>query len=215
MSEQTQPENAPANEQGNKRAVIEPPGPNRLSRLILTGFMGAGKSTVGAILARDLGWRFIDLDDVIEASAKRTVAEIFREFGEAHFRECERQAVEQLGREEKIVLALGGGAVENESTRTLLIDSPGNCLVFLDAPLPELLERCAINEKTGDEKTGEVKVRPLLADPEALEDRHSRRLPHYRAAHLTVETTGLAPETVADRVLERISIAWQIETKGR
>jgi shikimate kinase len=56
---------------------------HRLSRLILTGFMGAGKSTVGAILARELGWRFIDLDDVIEASAERTVAEIFRDHGEA------------------------------------------------------------------------------------------------------------------------------------
>jgi shikimate kinase len=53
----------------------------QLSRLILTGFMGAGKSTVGAILARDLGWRFIDLDHVIEANSQRTVAEIFRDYG--------------------------------------------------------------------------------------------------------------------------------------
>ncbi len=67
---------------------VEPTGiPQRLSRLILTGFMGAGKSTVGAILAREMGWRFIDLDDVIEASSKRTVAEIFRELGEPSFRE--------------------------------------------------------------------------------------------------------------------------------
>ncbi len=112
-------------------SVSQPGTQQRLSRLILTGFMGAGKSTVGAILARDLGWRFIDLDDVIEASSKRTVAEIFRDLGEANFREQERQAVRQLSTEEKIVLALGGGTVEDESTRSLLLHSPGNCLVFL------------------------------------------------------------------------------------
>jgi shikimate kinase len=177
----------------------------RLSRLILTGFMGAGKSTVGAILARELGWKFIDLDDIIEASSKRTIAEIFREHGEANFREQERQAVRQVSAEEKIVLALGGGTVEDESTRSLLLHSPGNCLVFLKAELPELLSRCTV----------EGKVRPLLAAADSLEARHNRRLPHYRTAHVTVETTGLAPQGVAQRVLERVSIQWLIEAGKR
>ncbi len=177
----------------------------RLSRLILTGFMGAGKSTVGAILARDLGWRFIDLDDVIEASSQRTVAEIFRDYGEAEFRRRERQAVEQLSNQEQIVLALGGGAVEDESTRSLLIHPPDNCLVFLEAPLPELLARCTV----------EGKVRPLLAAPETLAARHHRRLPHYRAAHVTVVTTGLTPQAVADQVLERVSIRWLVDVRRR
>jgi shikimate kinase len=174
-----------------------------LSRLILTGFMGAGKSTVGAILARDLGWRFIDLDHMIEASCQRTVAEIFRDHGEATFRERERQAVQQLSSEERIVLALGGGTIEDEFTRSLLIDSPGNCLVFLEAELPDLLARCAL----------EGKIRPLLGAPEAFEARHNRRLPHYRAAHLTVMTTGLAPRGVADRVLEQANIQWLIAVR--
>jgi shikimate kinase len=177
----------------------------RLSRLILTGFMGAGKSTVGAILARDLGWRFLDLDAAIEASSKLTVAEIFRDHGEANFRDRERQAVQQLNTEEKIVLALGGGTVEDKSTRSLLIDSPGNCLVFLAAELPELMARCTV----------EGKVRPLLAAPEALEARHARRLPHYRAAHVTVTTTGLTPQLVADRVRELVSVHWLIDAKER
>jgi shikimate kinase len=162
-----------------------------VTRLILTGFMGAGKSTVGAILARDLGWQFIDLDEVIEASSQSTVAEIFRNQGEAGFREWERQAVRHIGNQEQAVVALGGGTVEDESSRTLLIETPGNCLVFLDAELPELVARC----------TREGKVRPLLAAPESLAARHERRLPHYRAAHLTVATTGLAPRAVADQVL--------------
>jgi shikimate kinase len=160
------------------------------SRLILTGFMGAGKSTVGAILASDLGWQFLDLDDVIEASSGLTVPEIFRDHGEANFRERERQALLKLNDQDKLVLALGGGAIESGPTRELLFETPGNCLVFLEAPLPELLARCRV----------EGKVRPLLAEPEALEERLDRRLPHYRNAHITVITTGLAPQQVADRV---------------
>ena len=162
-----------------------------VSRLILTGFMGAGKSTVGPILARELGWKFLDLDDVIEATSQRTVAEIFRDYGEADFRRRERHAVLHLIGQEEIVLALGGGTVEDESTRSLLIQSPGNCVVFLHAELPELVARCTVEGKT----------RPLLSTTESLEHRHNRRLPHYRTAHLTVTTTGLGPEEVADRVL--------------
>src|SRR6202453_3628339 len=90
-----------------------------VSRLILTGFMGAGKSTVGPILARELGWKFVDLDDVIEASSQLKVAEIFREFGEAEFRQRERQAVLTFIGQAEIVLALGGGTVEDESPRSL------------------------------------------------------------------------------------------------
>jgi shikimate kinase len=177
----------------------------QLSRLILTGFMGAGKSTVGAILARDLGWRFIDLDDVIEANSRRTVAEIFRDYGEAEFRARERQAVLQLSGEEKIVLALGGGTVEDESTRSLLIHSPGNCLVFLHSELTDLLARCTVDGKT----------RPLLAAPDAMEARHNQRLPHYQEAHLTVTTTGLAPQDVADRVRTHVSRQWLVEAGKR
>ena len=183
----------------------KPAGRRRLSRLILTGFMGAGKSTVGAILARELGWRFIDLDDVIEAASQRTVAEIFRDHGEAEFRRREQQAVEQISNQEQIVLALGGGTVEDESTRSLLIHPPENCLVFLEAPLSELLARCTVKGK----------VRPLLAEPAALEARHNRRLPHYRAAHITVTTAGLAPQAVADRVLEQVVTLWLVDAGTR
>jgi shikimate kinase len=165
--------------------------------------MGAGKSTVGKIVARNMGWKFVDLDHVIEASSQRTVAEIFREYGEAEFRRREQDAVQQLNNEEQIVLALGGGTVEDESTRSLLVHSPGNCVVFLHAELPELLARC----------TAEGKTRPLLTAPEAVESRHARRLPHYQAAHVTVTTSGLAPQEVADRVLAEVSLLRQVEIR--
>ena len=191
--------------QAQQRAATEPGARQQLSRLILTGFMGAGKSTVGAILAREMGWRFIDLDDVIEATSQRTIADIFRDYGEADFRRREREAVEQLSNQEQVVLALGGGAVEDESIRSLLLQPPDNCLVFLEAPLPELLARCTVG----------AKIRPLLAEPDALAARHTRRLPYYRTAHVTVATNGLAPQAVADRVLEHVSILWLVNPGKR
>jgi shikimate kinase len=177
----------------------------RLSRLVLTGFMGAGKSTVGAILARSLGWRFLDLDAVIEATSKLTVGEIFTQHGEAVFRQRERRALEDLSQEHALVLALGGGTLENESSRTLLTHSPETSLVFLEGRLTDLIARC----------TAEGKVRPLLAAPEVMEARHERRLPYYRLAHVTVLTTGLEPHQVADQVIASISARWQVERRTK
>ncbi len=162
--------------------------------------MGAGKSTVGACLAEIIGWRFIDLDKVIEAGCAQTVAQIFRERGEAFFRAKERQAIEELSGEERIVLALGGGAVEDKLILAGVLNWPETCMVFLDAPLPELLARI----------WGESHTRPLLTSPEDLHLRHQRRLPLYRAAHLTVVTTGLTPPVVAANVMESVSRRWSI-----
>jgi shikimate kinase len=176
-----------------------------ISRLILTGFMGAGKSTVGAILAHDLGWKFHDLDRVIEAASRSTVAEIFKNHGEPEFRRRELAAVRHVSLEEDVVVALGGGAIEDQASRTLLLSSPGNCLVFLHGELEDLIARC----------TAEGKTRPLLADLDALAARHARRLPYYRAAHITVTTTGLTPQEVANHVLAQVSQEWQIEVRKR
>src|ERR1700753_306154 len=177
----------------------------QLSRLILTGFMGAGKSTVGPILAQNLGWNFVDLDHVIEAGSQSSLAAIFRNHGEAEFRRREFEALQQVNQEKEVVLALGGGAIESESARALIHQTPGNCLIFLDGELDDLLARC---------NTGGA-IRPLLADPEALRARHARRLPYYRTAHITVATTGLTPHEVANHVLARVSRDWLIEVRNR
>jgi shikimate kinase len=177
----------------------------QVSRLILTGFMGAGKSTVGPILAQNLGWRFLDLDHVIEAGSQSTIADIFRNHGESEFRRREFEALQQVSQENEVVLALGGGAIESESARALLHQASGNCLIFLDGDLDDLLARC---------NPGGA-IRPLLADQEALRARHARRLPHYRSAHITVSTTGLTPNEVANHVLARVSRDWLIEVRNR
>lgn len=170
------------------------PLPPQIRRIVLIGFMGAGKSTVGALLAGKLGWDFVDADAEIEARAGMTIAAIFAEQGEPAFRALEAQAIRDLSRREKLVLALGGGALEMESTRALWNRIGHTCVVFLNAPLEVLVERCLAQPGAAE--------RPVLADRDRLLRRFEARLPHYRAAHITIATEGLNPAQVAERILE-------------
>jgi len=167
-----------------------------LSRIVLTGFMGAGKTTVGAILARRLGWDFVDSDRIVEARAGCTIGEIFSREGEQAFREKEAAAIRDIAKSEHLVIGLGGGAVEAAATREFLSSLSDTLIVFLEAPLETLLARCAGHE--------DGPVRPVLADRDRLSERWSRRLPWYAQAHLTVETGGLSPEEVADWIIRRL-----------
>src|ERR1039458_10313852 len=88
-----------------------PAAPSR--RIVLTGFMGSGKTTVGPLVASRLGWSFVDVDDAIEAEAGTTIAELFARHGEQAFRERERAAIARLAAGDGLVLALGGGAIEH------------------------------------------------------------------------------------------------------
>jgi shikimate kinase len=160
-------------------------------RIVLTGFMGSGKSTVGPLVARRLGWNFIDVDDVIEAEAGATIAELFRRHGEAAFRERERATIESLAAADSLVLALGGGAIEHPATRSLLITAPGTLLVHLEVKLATTLTRCR----------GTERIRPVLADQVNLESRYQRRLPLYREAHVSIAVDALKPRQVVDAIL--------------
>jgi shikimate kinase len=175
----------------------------RVARIVLVGFMGAGKSTVGPLLAARLGFQFIDADQHLEREAGLTVAEIFESQGEAAFRRMEAETVRQLIRVSGLVLALGGGALEAESTRTALKDAPQTCVVFLDAPVDTLLSRCE-RPSAG----GTLAVRPLLAalreDRRLLEQKLSSRLEHYRDAHFTIATADLSPSQVAEEIVARL-----------
>src|SRR5437588_6883468 len=106
-----------------------------IRRIVLTGFMGSGKSTVGPLLARRLGWDFVDADDVIEAEAGMPIAEIFARHGEAAFRAREHAAIARLAAQDSLVLALGGGAIETTAIRETLLNSPGTLLVHLEVKL--------------------------------------------------------------------------------
>jgi shikimate kinase len=165
-------------------------------RIVLTGFMGAGKSTVGALLAERLGWRFLDSDTVIEARMGTTVAEIFSRHGEEAFRRLETETICDHCSVERLVLALGGGAVESSPIREALAGLDQTCVVFLDAPLEVMVARCIAQPGAAE--------RPVLADRERLSARLTARLPHYREAHLTVPTADLTPDAVVEIILEAL-----------
>lgn len=106
-----------------------------ISGIILTGFMGAGKTTVGALLASRLGWRFVDSDRVVEDRTGMSVAALFERRGESEFRQLEAEVIRETTEGGRIVLALGGGALESAATRDFLLSLAGWRMVFLDAPL--------------------------------------------------------------------------------
>ncbi|HET9182669.1 MAG TPA: shikimate kinase [Candidatus Angelobacter sp.] len=157
-------------------------------RVFLIGFMGAGKTSVGRVLAARLGWSFCDLDDVIERRERKTVAEIFATAGEAGFRRVEGDALRELlqdaSRSHDLVVALGGGTFAQPANRALLKNS-GAVTVLLEAPLEELRRRCGV-DKT---------VRPLARDAERFAELFELRRASYRLASHTVNTMG---KTVKD-----------------
>ena len=164
--------------------------PENVSRIVLTGFMGAGKTTVGRQLAAELCWEFLDLDTLIEQRTGLTVPQIFSDKGEAAFRRLESVALAvALGRK-KIVLALGGGTPERLTNRLLLEQTPGTLTVYLHAPLEVLTARC-LAQKGGAE-------RPVLANKTELAQRFADRMPHYkRLAAITIDTTSTSMKDTA------------------
>lgn len=153
--------------------------------------MGSGKSTVGPIIARRLGWSFVDVDEVIESDAGVTIAQLFARDGEDAFRDREQATIVRLATNKALVMALGGGAIERKETRNLLIETPDTLLVHLQVELATTMARCR----------GTEQIRPVLADLANLEMRYQRRLPLYRLAHANLAVDKLTPEQAAQEVL--------------
>ncbi|MDE1162824.1 MAG: shikimate kinase [Acidobacteriaceae bacterium] len=173
-----------------------------LERIVLAGFMGSGKSTIGRLLAAELGWSFVDLDTEIELVSGQTVPGLFAEHGEAYFRRVESDVLGKLLALRSTVIALGGGAPEIEANRELLEASADTCVVFLKAPFEVLFERCA--EQALDP---EATARPILANRDEAELRFARRAEHYHAiAHEIVETASLSATATVAHLLARLEL---------
>lgn len=162
-----------------------------LRRIVLTGFMGSGKSTVGPLVAVRLGWSFVDADDMIASEAGCSIPEIFQREGENAFRLRERATIASLLHGERLVLALGGGAIEDAETRARLLATPGTLVVHLEVKLETTLARCL----------GTEHLRPVLADDANLASRYNRRLPLYRTAHFSLNVDDLTPDEVAEAIV--------------
>ena len=158
--------------------------------IALVGLMGAGKSTVGRLLARRLDLPFADSDEEVERSAGMSITRIFDQLGETGFRDIEREAIGRLLDWIPKVIATGGGAFTDDVTRARLLDT---CFtVWLDAPVEILAQRTVRNGR-----------RPLLRGREAadaLERLSVERCPFYAKADLRLDCGDEPPQRIADRI---------------
>ena len=158
---------------------------------VLVGFMGAGKTTVGRIIAERLGQPFVDSDVLIEQRLGREIREIFATEGEAYFRELEHATVADLVRGPEAVVALGGGAAEDKRTRAVLRNAR---VVYLRVSYDEAMSRIRGNE-----------FRPLVSRPD-LDKVFQRRLPVYEdVSAFTIDTDGRHPDAIAREVLVELT----------
>jgi shikimate kinase len=163
--------------------------------IVLIGPPGAGKTTVGALLARELGVGFTDSDAIIEATAGKTVADIFIQDGEPEFRRLEREAVAAVLATGDAIIGLGGGAVMDSQTQASLA---GRRVVYLETSFPELARRVGLDQP-----------RPLLigTSPRAqLKSLLEQRLPVYEGlAWLTVGTDARDPADIAKEIVAAVT----------
>jgi shikimate kinase len=162
--------------------------PFQIGPILLVGFMGAGKSSVGAALASELGCSFIDLDAVVEENAGQPAAAIFGTEGEQRFRQIESEALDQVlstGTERRVI-ALGGGTYAQSGNRDRIARS-GALVVFLEVELEEAMRR------VGDF----VGTRPLAANREAFARLFEERRSAYGQAHVRTDTTNKPITTIA------------------
>jgi shikimate kinase len=164
-----------------------------MRRVVLIGFMGAGKTTVGRALAGRLGWDFCDLDELIEQREDQSIAQIFAACGEAGFRRIESATLRDLLQDNPaagdLVLALGGGAFVQKVNRDALA-AAGAITVLLEAPVEELRRRC----------TGEQKIRPLAREEERFNQLFAARRADYALARHRVQTLGKPVQQVTTEI---------------
>ena len=163
-----------------------------MKNIVLIGFMGTGKSCVGQILARLLGWQFIDLDEQVEQAIGMSIADYFARYGEAAFRDQESAAVAAVAAKSQVVLATGGGVVLRQQNIDRLKTT--GILVCLSASENEIVTRTQ-----GD------RLRPLLNRPDRLQvirDLLAVRQPQYRQADYWIETDGKPLAAVAAAILD-------------
>ncbi|MGA2764888.1 MAG: shikimate kinase [Spirochaetia bacterium] len=171
-------------------------------RIALIGFMGAGKTTVGKILARELGYDFVDTDDAIVRRAGAPIARIFQTQGEAAFRRLEAEALESLAGRLRTVIAAGGGAPAQESNRQ-----------FFRTRAATFHLRVSMENVRGRTRTPDGSVRPLLSQGDReVQALYDARLSIYEELGRSVETDGRTPLEVARQII--LQLEGPTESRG-
>ncbi len=167
--------------------------------IVLTGFMGTGKSVVGKMLSRKLGWEYADTDQLIAEKAGRSIPQIFTRFGEEHFRSLEKEVVALVTQKNRTVIATGGGTILDPENLRLL--SENGILVTLSAT-PEEIEK----------RTGGRKNRPLLTQNknrrETIRNLLAQRNGYYQKTDIRIDTTGQTPAEVLEKLFSTLKIKY-------
>jgi len=159
--------------------------------------MGAGKSTIGKILAHRIGYRFYDTDHLVMRGFGKPVSVIFEENGEESFRKAEIMVLQELARRQKVVVSTGGGTLVREETFRIARDS--GTLVYLRAPVSDLYERVLFSPKD----------RPVVDVPDtetAFRQRFEERRVYYEQSDLTVDTIGRRPDDVVKDIINGLEL---------
>ncbi|HCU24877.1 MAG TPA: 3-dehydroquinate synthase [Deltaproteobacteria bacterium] len=167
-----------------------------LKHIILTGFMGTGKSSVGKVLAARLQLPFIDTDEIVEALSQKSIAKIFAEEGEAEFRRRESRAIAQALKKPQAVIAVGGGAPCFRNNLEKI--GKGGVPILLTARISTILQRLSADRSRPllQEADKEEKIRALLA----------QRAPHYHRISWQLPTDGRTPEQIAEEILRLLPL---------
>ncbi len=175
-----------------------------IQRIYLTGFMAAGKSSVGRALANELNLPFLDLDKYLEEKENRRITQIFQKNGEAYFREKERQYLKELARSYKGILALGGGSLQNQNIVNLLKET--GILVYIETPTDVTLERVLRNTKRPIvlDKNGKLKPKEVLK--KELDTLFETRKKFYNQADIKIFSEGnLTHSKVAQKIIKKMT----------
>lgn len=149
------------------------------SLIYLTGYMGAGKSTIGKRLAHRVGFKFYDTDALMVKGFRRPISQVFEELGETKFREAEVQVLNELARRKNLIISTGGGTLARQETMDIALNS--GSVIYLNAPVELLYERVIFSPKD----------RPILNEPDTetvFKDKFYAREQFYTQAHFTVST---------------------------
>jgi len=165
----------------------------------LIGYRGSGKSCVADELAKRLDWKSIDADAKIEKRAKKTIAQIFSDDGEEHFRQCERQVISDLLSRDKLVISTGGGAILNADTRHDM--QTAGPVVWLQANVDVLEKRICADESTAQRRPNLT----ATGGRQEIEQLLTQREPFYReCASIVIDTSRLSVGEVVDAVFDEI-----------
>lgn len=165
-----------------------------MKNIVLTGFMGTGKTEISKELQKILGWNVVDVDAEIEKAQNMEISEIFKQFGEPRFREIEKDKIEDVSKNKNMIISTGGGAVLKEENISAL--RRNGIIVCLTANPETILKRISNNNE-----------RPLLQvdDPlEKIKELLKIRKPYYEKADITIDTDGKTPGAAAKEIIERI-----------